>query len=103
MMKNQPQWILPENTIRNPSPFLSDYIREDSNRELEWLWAVDYVTQPEEKLYCMQRALYINPRNQEIERLFHSLTRSLKKKTQTVAAVRPAGVPLLFKRLLRVA
>jgi len=101
MMKNQSQWSFPENTLRNPSPFLSEYIRENSNHELEWLWAVDYVTEPEEKLYCMQRILYINPANQEIERLFYSLTRSLKEKTQSVAAARPVGLPLLFKRLFR--
>jgi hypothetical protein len=103
MMKNQPQWSFPENTLRNPSPFLAEYIRENSNHELEWLWAVDYVTEPEEKLYCMRRVLYINPRNEEIERLFHSLTRSLKEKTQSRAAARPAGLPLLFKRLFRIA
>ena len=72
-MKMQPL-NRPVLTTSNPSPLLVDQIREDSNYELDWLWAADQVTVLEEICYCLQRALYINPNNHETGRALLKLT-----------------------------
>jgi hypothetical protein len=51
----------PVNTVLNPSPLFARCLKENSNLELDWLWAASEVTHEEERAYCLQRALYINP------------------------------------------
>ncbi len=51
----------PEDLPGNLSAVLEDAIREDYNRELEWLWVADIVPHTREREYCLRRALYINP------------------------------------------
>ncbi|MEO8392606.1 MAG: hypothetical protein ABI700_06405 [Chloroflexota bacterium] len=63
----------PSLTISNVSAFLRDWIRDDSNHELDWLWAAEQVTTAEEIRYCMERALYINPDNRQTQRALAKL------------------------------
>lgn len=63
--RKQPLPTRPILTMSNPSAFLREQIQDDSNRELDWLWAASQVTQPEEIRYCLERALYINPMNRD--------------------------------------
>ena len=72
-MKTQPL-NRPVLTCSNPSPLLRDQIREDSNHELDWLWAAEQVTMLEEIRYCLERALYINPTNHETQHALGKLS-----------------------------
>lgn len=36
-------------------------LREDSNLEMDWLWLATQVASDDERRYCLQRALTINP------------------------------------------
>lgn len=51
----------PLDTITRPSPLLTEALREDSNREMDWLWWARQVIDSGEKAYCLKRALHINP------------------------------------------
>ena len=91
-MNQQRTWAFPQNTIINPSAFLAQCIRDDSNLEMEWLWAAGQVTDVQEQIYCLRRVLYINPENTEAYRQFEALTRSTKKSVTTRPTPRPAGI-----------
>jgi hypothetical protein len=66
-------------SISKPSAFLCECMKEDSNFEIEWLWAASQVSLPEEIRYCLERALYINPKNRQTqEKLFKLLTQRAK-------------------------
>ena len=73
-MKTQPL-NRPVFTISTPSPFLRDQIHEDSNCELDWLWSAEQVIALEEIRYCLERALYINPKNHDTQRTLWKLPR----------------------------
>jgi hypothetical protein len=81
-MKHQPKRNSLEIAVNNPSPFLAARIQEDSNLEMEWLWSAGQVTEPYERLYCLQRALYISPANAEVQRQHDALIRSLETVTE---------------------
>jgi len=63
----------PSLSISNIGPFLRDQMCEDSNRELDWLWAAEQVIAVEEIRYCLERALYINPDNGDTRRALSKL------------------------------
>ena len=67
----------PSLIVSNPSPFLRDQIQQDSNYEIEWLWASSQVTQPDEIRYCLERVLYINPNNREVQHALSELVSPL--------------------------
>lgn len=67
IMKGQTH-IRPSLSMSNPSTFLRDMVGEDSNHELDWLWAAGQVTAAEEIRYCLERALYVNPNNRDTQR-----------------------------------
>ena len=71
---NPPRRNRPVLTVSNPSAFLRDQLREDSNYELDWLWATSQVTAAEEIRYCLERVLYINPDNQDAQRILSKLS-----------------------------
>ena len=54
---------LPQVTTTQPSPLFAQILREGSNYEIAWLWAATQLTRPEEQRYCLERALYINPKS----------------------------------------
>jgi len=60
--------------IENPSALLEKMVREDSSHEMDWLWASQQVINPDERRYCLARALYINPDNLETLALLQALT-----------------------------
>ena len=68
-----PQRNRPALRVPNPSVFLRDQLHEDSNCELDWLWAASQVATAEEIRYCLERALYINPDNRETQRALSKL------------------------------
>jgi hypothetical protein len=39
-------------------------LRDDSNQELDWLWAYVQVTREDQRRYCLERALAINPKSE---------------------------------------
>jgi hypothetical protein len=51
----------------NPSEVLAQAIQEDSNREQDWLWYAEQVENDVERCYCLERALYINPKNRSTQ------------------------------------
>lgn len=63
----------PSLNVINPTLFLRERIHEDSNVEMDWLWAASEVTAVEEIRYCLERALYINPNNRETLQVLSSL------------------------------
>ena len=38
----------------------AEALRDDSNQELDWLWAASQVTDVDQRRYCLERALAIN-------------------------------------------
>mgnify|MGYP001239200703 CR=1 FL=1 len=53
--------ILSQYGVKNPCTLFVEAVAEGSNRERDWLWYADQMTQPGERRYCWERALYINP------------------------------------------
>jgi hypothetical protein len=39
-------------------------LRDDSNLELDWLWAAAQLTDAVQRRYCLKRALAINPKSE---------------------------------------
>jgi hypothetical protein len=39
-------------------------LRDDSNQELDWLWAHVQVTREDQRRYCLERARAINPKSE---------------------------------------
>lgn len=63
--RNQQPITRPALSMSIPSNFLRQQIQEDWNRERDWLWAASQVTHSEEIHYCLERALYMNPKNRD--------------------------------------
>jgi hypothetical protein len=61
------------------SAFLAERIRENSNLEIEWRWAAVQVTNINERRYCLERALFINPNNLETRRDLSKLAPELSR------------------------
>jgi hypothetical protein len=72
--------ILAQCGIKNPSPLFQEAFREQSNREMEWLWYAEWVPNETERRYCLQRALYINPNSRAARKGLDVLQR--KQSTQ---------------------
>lgn len=53
------------NTAKKPSSILLEAIAYDSTFEADWLWFAERITVEAERRYCLQRAYYINPHNQQ--------------------------------------
>jgi hypothetical protein len=49
-------------------------LRDDSNRELDWLWVYVQVTDVGQRRYCLERALAINPKSELALRELAKLT-----------------------------
>lgn len=57
-----------EMTVEKPSRLLARAMREDSKREIAWLWLADDVPTLEEREYCLRRVLHLNRNNIEARR-----------------------------------
>jgi hypothetical protein len=55
-------------------PVLKEIVRTDPDNETAWLWLHACVNQNEQKVYCLQQALRINPYNQGAQRALEKLT-----------------------------
>ncbi|MBI5839933.1 MAG: tetratricopeptide repeat protein [Chloroflexi bacterium] len=55
-------------------PILKDLIQEEPNNEQVWLWMFTCVDKPEQKKYCLQKALEINPNNADARKAFDRLS-----------------------------
>jgi tetratricopeptide (TPR) repeat protein len=55
-------------------PLLREIVRTDPDNEAAWLWLHACVDQTEQKVYCLQQALRINPYNQGAKRALEKLT-----------------------------
>jgi hypothetical protein len=42
----------------------AEALRDDSNQELDWLWVYVQVTREDQRRYCLERALVINPKSE---------------------------------------
>jgi hypothetical protein len=61
-------------------------LSENSNLEQDWLWLSTIVASEGELRYCLERALYINPRSQEARR---ELARLARRHPNPTVAPRP--------------
>jgi hypothetical protein len=55
-------------------PLLKEIVRTDPDNETAWLWLHACIEQNEQKIYCLQQALRINPYNQGAQRALEKLT-----------------------------
>jgi hypothetical protein len=52
---------MPPCSPAHPSALLTQALEEDSNRELDWLWYAEQLTDAVEQAYCRARARWITP------------------------------------------
>ena len=50
--------------IEKARPFLIDWLKQNPNDENAWLWMTKCVPEPEQRRYCFEKVLKINPQNQ---------------------------------------
>jgi hypothetical protein len=78
----------PTAQISIASSIIQQALHEDSNRAMDWLWYAAHISNPAEKRYCIERALYIDPNNQQaieqIEWLNAQQKRSAQKRPVTI-------------------
>jgi len=51
------------------SPEFAEALRDASNLESDWFWLAARMERADERRYCLERALYINPQNEVAQRL----------------------------------
>ena len=87
--------ILLQLQLSHPSEAFMQALLEDSNYENEWLYSATVTENPLEVRYCLERALYINPRNQ------HTAYRlsKLNHKLSLVREGKPVPQETLFDRI----
>jgi ABC-type antimicrobial peptide transport system ATPase subunit len=61
----------------------AEALRDDSNYELDWLWAYVHVSGVARQRYCLERALAINPQSEMALRALASLQCSMSVKRET--------------------
>jgi hypothetical protein len=83
--------IRPTAPIANVSPLFHQALQEDSNRTLDWLWYAEQMPSEAEQRYCFERALYIDPRNQQAAEGIKWLNAGQKRSAQPVSALNPIG------------
>jgi tetratricopeptide (TPR) repeat protein len=54
-------------------PLLKNILKTDRNNERAWLWLSFCVDKPEDKIYCFQEALKINPNNEQTKKALEYL------------------------------
>lgn len=50
--------------MRRVAELFQQALHENFNLELDWLWLATQVTRDYERVYCLQRALWINPHSE---------------------------------------
>ena len=69
-------------SVSKPSEIFQQAVTENSNLEMDWLWFAQRVESEAERRYCLEKALYINPKNRDTAR---RLARSSAPASQRVA------------------
>ena len=72
--------------IEKARPFLINWLRQNPDDENAWLWLAKCVTDSEQKRYCLEKVLKINPQNQYAIRELKHLTRPVSPPTQPKAS-----------------
>lgn len=77
---------------------LSDLVKSEPNNENAWLWLSACLTNVEHKIYCLNKALSINPNNQNAQKALAQLQPSLEPSFDDIVsshsqnAVTPASI-----------
>ena len=74
-------------------PILREVVQADPNNENAWLWLFSCVEKPEQKKFCLQQALKINPDNQNTQKALDKLTASLPTPPAPAAPPPPVMPP----------
>ncbi|MDX1994000.1 MAG: hypothetical protein SF029_16565 [bacterium] len=72
--------------ITQPSALLRQAIEEGSNYALDWHWYAKQVSNPAEKCYCLERALFIDPRDSAASKQLKALNKAQVAGYPTVEA-----------------
>ena len=56
--------LIREGKVEEARPLLIAYLKQNPRDENAWLWMTRCVTEPEQKKYCFEKVLKINPQNQ---------------------------------------
>ena len=89
--------------IENARFLLIAVLKENTGDENAWLWLSRCVTEPEQKRYCFERVLKINPGNQYAIRSLRHLSRPVPPPVQpeVPAPVQPEDIPQQPTRMRR--
>jgi len=68
--------------IENARPLLAEALRQNPGDENAWLWMTKCVTEPEQKRYCLERVLKLNPQNQYALRSLSHFTKPVPPPAQ---------------------
>jgi hypothetical protein len=68
--------------IEKARPLLIEWLKQNPRDENAWLWMSGCVTEAEQKRYCLEKVLKINPQNQYAIRGLRHLTTSVSPPTQ---------------------
>jgi hypothetical protein len=69
----------PKSGVYSASAILQAAIIENSNYALDWMWYTEQVENDDERRYCFERALYIDPHNQDVLDALAALNRRQAK------------------------
>lgn len=70
--------------LANGQKLLRASLKEEPNNELAWVWLAKTVKDPEKRIKMLERALVINPANQQIETLRDELVRRHEEPARVV-------------------
>jgi len=59
--------VFPQQTANSPSPLFAQMLRENPNRALAWRRAAEYMPDEQERLYCLERALSLDPTDTPVQ------------------------------------
>ena len=85
--------------IETAKPLLIEFLKQNPNHEDAWLWMSRCVTETEQKRFCFEKALKINPQNQHAIRGLERLNNPISPKTQPRAKVVQQQQPVKKKGL----
>ena len=73
---------------------LSDLVKSEPNNENAWLWLSACLTNVEHKKYCLNKALSINPGNQNTKKALSQLEVSLQPSFEDIVSSSPQAVSI---------
>jgi hypothetical protein len=91
MAMKQQVFTQPIPSQNGPSPLFAQMLQENSSRALQWFRAADYMPDPDERLYCLERAVSLDPTDSTAQ---HEL---LRLKIQICSRAQVARAPLTMR------